>query len=826
MRVYLYFVFLIFYSLGTFAQTTPTITTQSLPSTSVCEGTNVSVNFTATNVPNLSQRLFTVQLSNPQGTFTNPLNLATGRSSPIVVTLPTTVLGGDYRLRVIADTVGITYIPSGVFTLLKRPTAHLIGDTTIQVGGTATLSIFFSGNGPWTYTFTNANAGTTSSNPLRGIVQPTTTTTYTLQSVSNICGAGTVSGGARVRVQPRITTTFATSSVCAGATTTVPFTLLGAFDTTGIVFTAQLSDIRGSFAAPISIGQGNQSPIAVRFPPNIVAANGYRVRVIANAPSSIIESSPFEIRPLPTASISGTTTITAGESATLQLDFTGDAPWTYTLSNQQTATVSSTPTLLTVSPMTTTNYSVTSIRNNCGTGQTSSSIATVTVIPRISTAEVALGSVCVGANVSVPFVVTGFFAGPPTFTVQLSDAQGSFSNPRNLNSGNSSPINVSIASVPAGTGYRLRVVANANATVVPSAAFTIRGRPTATLSGSSTINFGETATLSLQFTGDSPWSFTLSDGTTGTADRSPFPVNVRPNQTTVYALTSVRNLCGEGSSTGSATVTVMPRVLTENPASVVCSGRPIEIRFSVGGVLPTGTIFQAQLSDSLGNFVNPILIGTGTSSPLTANIPASIASGGRYRWRVIIADNPNIVAIASTQFSVGRRPVATLSGGGNFPLRPGDEILLVIQFAGDAPWTYTLSDNTTGTTSSSPMILTANPLIPTTYTLKSVTNICGEGSVSGSVFANVIITNIENNPSPTLLAFPNPFTERLHIKILDSQASAWQLVDVNGKVVLQNSLLPPTEYLETVDTKQWPSGRYWLRIKIGDRWIGRPLLKQ
>jgi hypothetical protein len=802
----------------------PAIVTSDVSGAMACAGSTVSVSFTTSNLINPAKRQFIVQLSNIGGAFTNPTSLSTGPKSPISVTLPATALGGDYRLRVITDTTGVTYTPSAVFMMLKSPTAALSGDTTISVGGSATLSLFFSGNGPWTYTFTNSNTGTAAVNPLRGIVQPTVTTTYTLQSVSNICGTGTVSGRAKVIVTPRITTDFALASICAGATATVPFTVTGSFETTGVTYTAQLSNATGSFANPDPIGTRSTSPITVALPTNLIAGTGYRIRVIANAPSTAVVSNAITVKPLPTAILSGGASISAGESTNLNIALTGDAPWTYKLSNNQSYTATATPSTTAITPSITTTYTLLSVSNACGNGTVSGS-APVTVIPRISVADVALGSVCVGTNISLPFVLTGSFETPASYTAQLSDATGSFTAPVNLKTGNSSPLDISIPSnLPAGNGYRLRVIANANATSINSPAFAIKVRPTVTISGTPVINFGETATLNLNFTGEGPWTFGLSDGTTGTADRTPFIVSVKPAQTSTFLVSSVRNLCGDGSTSGSGLVTVIPRLLTENVSSAVCSGKDVEVKFSIGGTLASTTVFQAQLSDSTGNFTNAISIGTGSRSPLTATIPSNILPGGNYRMRVIVVGNPAITTVPTAAFFLGRLPKAILSGGSSVPIKPGDEVFLVIQFSGDAPWNYVLSDNTAGSAASSPVILSVAPLLPTTYTLKSVSNTCGVGTVSGSAVANVIITSIEQLLEEKLSVFPNPITERMNVKILLSDASEWQLVDIRGHLWYSRRWVG-TSYEEVIQTNTLPSGAYIFRVKVGEKWFNKKIIK-
>lgn len=85
--------------------------------------------------------------------------------------------------------------------------------------------------------------------------------------------------------------------------------------------------------------------------------------------------------------------------------------------------------------------------------------------------------------------------------------------------------------------------------------------PTASISGTSTtITEGQSATLSLSFTGSSPWNYTLSDGTTGTAYSSPVNVTVYPTASQTYAINSVNNLCGTSGGSGSVGVSVVRSV--------------------------------------------------------------------------------------------------------------------------------------------------------------------------------------------------------------------------------------------------------------------------
>ncbi|AHM60822.1 gliding motility-like protein [Flammeovirgaceae bacterium 311] len=76
-------------------------------------------------------------------------------------------------------------------------------DTMIAAGNTASFAVNFSGNGPYTFSYTDGKqtySVTTSANPYVLNVQPLKTTTYQLLSVSNSCGEGFATGKATATV--------------------------------------------------------------------------------------------------------------------------------------------------------------------------------------------------------------------------------------------------------------------------------------------------------------------------------------------------------------------------------------------------------------------------------------------------------------------------------------------------------------------------------------------------------------------------------------------------------------------------------------------------
>ncbi len=85
----------------------------------------------------------------------------------------------------------------------------------------------------------------------------------------------------------------------------------------------------------------------------------------------------------------------------------------------------------------------------------------------------------------------------------------------------------------------------------------IRPLATAVISGDRAMLVGDSTQLNVTFTGELPANFTLSDGRAFLATSNPFILEVRPTKSTTYALKEVKNVCGLGSISGSAKITIL-----------------------------------------------------------------------------------------------------------------------------------------------------------------------------------------------------------------------------------------------------------------------------
>jgi hypothetical protein len=112
------------------------------------------------------------------------------------------------------------------------------------------------------------------------------TTDGTEFRIDDVILSGTCVSSTTITTSPLSTSSF-TVNCSTPATGTVDFTSTGTF-TAGNIYTAQLSNASGSFAAPTSIGTlnstSNSGTINITIPAGTATGAGYRIRVISSAP--------------------------------------------------------------------------------------------------------------------------------------------------------------------------------------------------------------------------------------------------------------------------------------------------------------------------------------------------------------------------------------------------------------------------------------------------------------------------------------------------------------------------------------------------------------
>lgn len=345
--------------------------------------------------------------------------------------------------------------------------------------------------------------------------------------------------------------------------------------------------------------------------------------------------------PAPTANISGTQSITQGQSATLAITLTGAAPWSITVNGQVYNNITSSPYQLSVSPASTTTYSISTLSNKCGNGTFSGS-ATV--------------SVCITA--------------------------------------------------------------------------------TAVITGTQTINQGQSANLSVALTGNSPWSVVFNGQTYSNITTSPKIISVSPNNNTTYTISSVSNPCGVGTKSGSAVVSVChPATASITGTQTIPSGQSANLSVALTGDSPWSFTVNGQSYNNVSTSPKIISVSPTTNTTYTiANLSNACGAG---------------MTSGSALVSVCSPATATLSG--TQTITQGQNANLSVNLTGTSPWSFSLNGQVYSNVTVSPKIVSVNPTETTNYSLNSVSNSCGNGTVGGQALVTVYAAGcdpFENNDTP------------------------------------------------------------------------------
>jgi hypothetical protein len=246
---------------------------------------------------------------------------------------------------------------------------------------------------------------------------------------------------------------------------------------------------------------------------------------------------------------------------------------------------------------------------------------------------------CAGDSVQVNYGLEGLFEDDNQIRAELSDGTGKNYKAIESKRRGSRVLLKLPDDLPEGESYHIRLIATNPETVSPiSEGFAVRTYPTAYLvPDKTTINAGETINFRLSLGGSGSWSFDLSDGTSVKDTRqSAYNYSKTLNETTVFAVTSVRNMCGEGQRNGGAMINVtQPQIrATGLAATTVCQGQSIKLSINITGGLSFDNQLIIQISDLSGqNFIDlPTQVSLFN---LSAQIPADFKTGSGYQLKVV-----------------------------------------------------------------------------------------------------------------------------------------------------------------------------------------------
>jgi hypothetical protein len=212
----------------------------------------------------------------------------------------------------------------------------------------------------------------------------------------------------------------------------------------------------------------------------------------------------------------------------------------------------------------------------------------------------------------------------------------------------------------------------------------------------------------------------------------------------------------------------------------ICPSSPTgSLNFTPNYVPNSGNNYSVELSDNTGTFgTAPLVIGTGSTSPIAVTIPNSITAGSAYRFR-IKGSNPAVVGNESGNFGYGVSSAA-LSLIGNNTIANGDSAKLRLTFTGAKPYSFTLSNGKTMSNIQTDFVeCYVKPSISTTYTITSATGGCGNATISGTVYIGVsayCLPSYSSPCSPNTNASPQLAINRMELR----KASNTTLLDNNN----------------------------------------------
>ncbi|WP_221390358.1 hypothetical protein [Dyadobacter sp. NIV53] len=182
------------------------------------------------------------------------------------------------------------------------------------------------------------------------------------------------------------------------------------------------------------------------------------------------------------------------------------------------------------------------------------------------------------------------------------------------------------------------------------------------------INVGEKATIGVSFTGLSPFSAELQDGTTiSTSYSRDYMADVRPDKTTTYTIKSFTSGCGQITppATQKMVVTVNPGIFleTDGGPEIFCAGSVVKVKmaanvdlnaatFTVNAIFANETAysFPAKRSGDSLEFTIP---------SLPANTDPLLSYDGIIAWNITTL-NPALKSNNSDKYVVQSMPGMTL----------------------------------------------------------------------------------------------------------------------------------------------------------------------
>lgn len=554
---------------------------------------NINVNYTPTAqapVANFTLSNSTI-CAGQSVTFTdNSTNTPTSWSWTVNGGTPTTATtqnvtstfanAGTYNITLIASNSAGSNTTTKTLTVVANPTISVTPASPSVCSGSSTT---LTASGASTYSW---NTGASSA---AITVSPTANTNYTVTGTANGCSSASITS-VSVKSNPTVTATAATPTICSGNSATIIAN--GA---------TSYSWNTGATGSSLAVSPSTTTTYTVTGTTNGCSASATQT---------------INVNTTPTVNISSTaTTLCSGNSTTL----TASGATTYSWSNGSTSNS------ITVSPTTTTAYTVVGTTLGCS-GSKNQTITVNTTPTVVLTASKT--TICNGESITL-------------------SAAGA-----NLYSWSNGQTTASIIVNPtSNTTYTVTGSSTTGCSDVKMVSITVNQLPTVAISANnSSICAGSSSTL----TGTGANTYSWSSG------QSTSSITVSPSITTTYTLTGTSNGCSSN-ATQQITVNSLPNVQASAVNSTICSGNSTTLNAS-------GSSSYSWSNGSIGSSVSV--------NPLTSTVYTVTGSNGTCsntsQVSVTVNQSPSPVITASTNgVCPGESAVLTASGASTYSWSTG-----------------------------------------------------------------------------------------------------------------------------------------------------------
>ncbi len=614
---------------------------------------------------------------------------------------------------------GCTNTATRTITVNPTPTVTTTAtSTTICSGNSTTLTA----SGATTYNWMPGNL-----NGATQTVSPATTTTYTVTGTSAGCSA-TATRLITVNPTPTVTTTASNTTICSGSSTTLtasgattynwmPGNLNGATQTVSPTTTTTYTvtgTSAGCTATATRVITVNPTPTVTTTTTGATICSGNSTSITASGAST------YNWMP---GNLSGATQ-TVSPATTTTYTVTGTAANGCTNTATRTITVNPTPTVTTTATNTT-------ICSGSSTTLTASGATTYNWMP----GNLNGATQTVSPTTTTTYTVTGTSAGctgtaTRTITVNTTPNVTTTTTGGTICSGNSTSITASGAStynwMPgnlSGTTVTVSPTTTTTYTVTGTAANGCTDPATRTITVNPTPTVTATSSSSSICTGN---SVTLTGGGATTYNWMPGNLNgatqtVTPGSTTTYTMTGTSAGC---SNTAQVTVVVgaPPTVTATATDATICSGGSTSL---TGSGAATYTWMPGSLSGTT------VTVSPTTTTTYTVTGSTGPGCNSTSLVTVTVSAPPTVTATAgSTTICNGGSTTLTGSGATNYTWMPGSLSGTTVTVSPSTTTTYTVTGSgNPGCTGTGTLTVTVNPS-PTVTATSTGSTICDGASAT------------------------------------------------------------------------------------------------